>query len=61
MQGEPVAEPDDLAWADMVFTGGMLFQQVDTLAIIPSGGGVFEVHKDGDLIFSKRESGRFPE
>jgi radical SAM superfamily enzyme YgiQ (UPF0313 family) len=25
---------EDLAWADMVFTGGMLFQQVDTLAII---------------------------
>lgn len=25
---------EDLAWADMVMTGGMLFQQVDTLAII---------------------------
>jgi selenoprotein W-related protein len=29
--------------------------------IVPSGGGVFEVSKDGELIFSKKESGRFPE
>jgi len=25
-----------------------------------SSGGVFEVKKDGDLIFSKRQLGRFP-
>jgi len=26
-----------------------------------SGGGVFEVEKDGVLIFSKRKLGRFPD
>jgi selenoprotein W-related protein len=29
--------------------------------MIESGGGVFEVCVDGDLIFSKKELGRFPE
>jgi len=29
--------------------------------MIPSGGGVFEVVVDGELIFSKRQEGRFPE
>ncbi len=29
--------------------------------LIPSGGGVFEVVADGDLIFSKRNQGRFPD
>jgi selT/selW/selH-like putative selenoprotein len=29
--------------------------------LIRSGGGVFEIKKDGDLIFSKRKLGRFPE
>jgi len=29
--------------------------------LISSGGGVFEVCKDGELIFSKKETGRFPE
>lgn len=28
--------------------------------LIPSGGGVFEVRKDGQLIFSKKATGRFP-
>jgi len=28
---------------------------------IKSGGGVFEVRKDGQLIFSKKATGRFPE
>ncbi|MBN1996406.1 Rdx family protein [candidate division KSB1 bacterium] len=27
---------------------------------ITSGGGVFEVRKDGALIFSKKATGRFP-
>jgi len=30
------------------------------LKILPSSGGVFEVHLDGELIFSKKEVGRFP-
>jgi selT/selW/selH-like putative selenoprotein len=29
--------------------------------LIESGGGVFEVRKDGKLIFSKMAVGRFPE
>lgn len=28
---------------------------------IKSSGGVFEVEKDGDLIYSKRQTGRFPD
>jgi len=28
--------------------------------LIRSGGGVFEVKKDGELIFSKKATGRFP-
>ena len=28
--------------------------------LIASGGGVFEVRKNGILIFSKRSTGRFP-
>jgi selenoprotein W-related protein len=28
---------------------------------VASGGGVFEIMVDGDLLFSKRKSGRFPE
>jgi selenoprotein W-related protein len=28
---------------------------------IKSGGGVFEVRKDGQLLFSKKATGRFPE
>ena len=29
--------------------------------LIPSSGGVFEVTLDGELLFSKKETGRFPE
>lgn len=31
------------------------------VTLIESGGGVFEVKKDGKLIFSKKKTGRFPE
>ena len=31
-----------------------------TVEFIKGSGGVFEVVKDGDLIFSKRSEGRFP-
>ena len=34
---------------------------VTELALIPSGGGVYEVNKNGKLILSKKELGRFPE
>ena len=34
---------------------------VKELTLIPSGGGVFEVIKNGDLIFSKKSLDRFPD
>lgn len=35
--------------------------QISSLNIIPSSGGVFEVNLDNELLFSKKELGRFPE
>ena len=32
-----------------------------TPELIAGGSGIFEVRKDGDIVFSKKESGRFPE
>jgi selenoprotein W-related protein len=29
--------------------------------LIQGGGGIFDVRVDGDLIYSKHETGRFPE
>jgi len=29
--------------------------------LIRGGGGIFDVHQDGELVFSKHEAGRFPE
>jgi selenoprotein W-related protein len=29
--------------------------------LIPGSGGVFDVVKDGELIYSKQKTGRFPE
>jgi len=34
---------------------------VKELTLIPSGGGVFEVIKNGDFIFSKKSLDRFPD
>ena len=34
---------------------------VKELTLIPSGGGVFEVIKNADLIFSKKSLDRFPD
>ena len=34
---------------------------VKELTLIPSGGGVFEVIKNGDHIFSKKRLDRFPD
>lgn len=31
------------------------------MKLIKGGGGEFEVEADGRLVFSKRETGRFPE
>lgn len=35
--------------------------KIQSFEIVPSGGGVFEVTLDGDLVFSKKKEGRFPE
>lgn len=35
--------------------------QIESITVIPSGGGKFEVDVDGTLIFSKKELDRFPE
>jgi selenoprotein W-related protein len=32
-----------------------------TVELIPSGGGVFEVARDGELIYSKKQTGRHAE
>jgi selenoprotein W-related protein len=31
------------------------------VALIPGSGGIFELRLEGDLIFSRKEQGRFPE
>ena len=36
-------------------------QELDSLTLVPSDGGVFEVEVDGKLVFSKTKEGRFPE
>jgi selenoprotein W-related protein len=35
--------------------------RIETLTLVPSGGGAFEVAVDGDLVFSKRHLGRHAE
>ena len=34
---------------------------IDSLKLMPSDGGRFEVMKNGELVFSKLQCGRFPE
>ena len=36
-------------------------RSIAELTLIPSGGGVFEVTVDGDLVFSKKATKRHPE
>jgi selenoprotein W-related protein len=36
-------------------------QQIKDLKLVPSGGGSFELSVDGDLIYSKLKTGKFPE
>jgi selenoprotein W-related protein len=38
-----------------------LKQDIKTLHLIPSGGGRFEVTVNGQKIYSKLETGKFPE
>jgi selenoprotein W-related protein len=35
--------------------------KVETITLIPSGGGAFEVKVDDKLIYSKLQTGRHPE
>lgn len=35
-------------------------QNVDQLTLIPSSGGVFEVYQNDEKIYSKNETGDFP-
>ena len=34
---------------------------ITELKLIPSGGGVYEIQKNGKLVFSKKQVDRFPE
>ena len=36
-------------------------QDIGSLRLIPGGGGVFEVIVNGEKIYSKKETGKFPE
>jgi selenoprotein W-related protein len=36
-------------------------QQIGELKLIPASGGAFELKVNGDLIYSKLETGKFPE
>lgn len=33
---------------------------IDEILLLPKGGGIFEVTVNNQLIFSKKEQGRFP-
>lgn len=35
--------------------------EIDELSLVPGSGGVFEIRADGDLVWSRKERGRFPE
>ena len=36
-------------------------QAIRELRLVPSGGGCFEISIDGELIYSKLKTGKFPE
>ena len=36
-------------------------QQITSLEMVPSGGGRFEIDVDGQSIYSKLETGQFPD
>jgi selenoprotein W-related protein len=38
-----------------------LKDQIRSLQLIPSGGGVFEISVNGKKVYSKLETGKFPE
>ena len=40
---------------------GVLKQKIKGFTLIPAGGGCFEVTIDGELIYSKLQTGTFPD
>ncbi len=36
-------------------------QKIDALELIPSGGGCFELSVEDELVYSKLQTGRFPD
>ena len=38
-----------------------LKQDISSLTLVPMGGGVFEVTVDGEKIYSKKQTGQFPD
>ncbi|MBM3821837.1 MAG: SelT/SelW/SelH family protein [Verrucomicrobia bacterium] len=36
-------------------------QQIASLKLVPSGGGAFEVSVNGEIIYSKLQTGKFPQ
>ncbi len=36
-------------------------EELGEVALVPGTGGVFEIRLDGDLVWSRKERGRFPE
>jgi selenoprotein W-related protein len=36
-------------------------QELGEVALLPGSGGVFEIRVEGELIWSRKEQGRFPE
>ena len=36
-------------------------QELTSLTLVPSAGGVFEVSVNNELVFSKKDAGRFPD
>jgi selenoprotein W-related protein len=36
-------------------------QQIRDLKLVPSGGGCFELKGDGELLYSKLQTGKFPD
>ena len=34
---------------------------ITSLSLVPGTGGIFEVRLNGEVIFSRKEAGRFPE
>ena len=40
---------------------GTFGEALDGVSLVPSSGGVFEVRADGELLWSRKETGRFPE